>query len=86
MKRYCQIIEIGEELDDCEMSHLIHLEEIDIENSNRLVSNIEAMANNLKKLERIHFPYASFDDILPLISRAENIRKIKIKHLQSVSR
>lgn len=78
---WLKIEEVGEDLIEYQLSDLIHLEEILIANRNRL-TNIEVMANNLTRLERVFFEYASFNDILPLISRAANLRKITILNLE----
>lgn len=43
------------------------------------INDIEATADNLENLERIEIVSAVLDDLIPLIKRAKNLRKIKVK-------
>lgn len=40
--------------------------------------DLEAMANNLKNVELIHFGKAYVDQIMPFVRRAKNLGNIKI--------
>lgn len=46
-------------------------------------TNLVDLASNLIKLQRIVFTSATFDDILLLMSRVKNLKKLKVEKLES---
>lgn len=65
-----------------DVSALKNLEEIHVKHSNQ-IADIEALADNLTKLERIAFKTASFNEMLPLISRTANPKEIRIVYFET---
>ncbi len=62
------------------ISALSCLEELFLYECDR-ITDMETAASSLSRLGRIHFKYASIDDILPFIKRARRVKKVKVEHL-----
>lgn len=66
------------------VSNLRNLEELCI-NESCFITDLKSLPNILTKLKRIQFGKASSDDILPFISQATDLEKIKVSSLLSGS-
>lgn len=65
---------------DIAISALSSLEELCLDECNR-ITDLETAAIQLSRLGRIHFKYASLDDIWPFIRQARRVKKIKVENL-----
>lgn len=62
------------------ISSLSSLNELSLYECDR-ITDLETAASNLSMLERIHFKFASLDDICPFIRQARRVKRIKVENL-----
>lgn len=67
---------------DTDLSSLDNLIELGIHIGSS-VSNLDAVAKSLVKLEKVYFYYASSDQVLPFIRYSKNLTHVKIRNLES---
>lgn len=71
-------------LETTDLSRLIHLKELWL-TGYFYATNLELLARNLTKLERIHFQNASTDDIRPFFQHCKRLKAVKVYEMRGGS-